>query len=272
MDCRLQQKGALSGDILVYIFQIFYNVGRKGERSVEKVIRIAVCEDEQVLLEQLADQVKVILEKHSVPASVSAYASGAALLAKDPFDILLLDIEMEPLNGLELAGKLRARGDEGRVIFITAYQQYALKAYDVQAFHYLVKPVDLEKLETVLLKVCSILKRESGQSLAIHQGGAVRRIAFGQISYLEVINRKIYIHRNQETFPFYGKINELEQMLPEVFFRCHRSYIVNFDHVEHYNRQEIWLDCGEVLPLSKRRYQAFGLAFMHYLKKRGDVF
>ena len=86
------------------------------------------------------------------------------------------------------------------------------------------------------------------------------------------MNRKIYLHKNEETVPFYGKLNELESMLPDTFFRCHRSYIVNFDHVKHYQKETVWLDNESIVPLSRRRYQAFGLAFMYYLKKRGDVF
>ena len=236
------------------------------------MIRIAVCEDEHILLEQLTDDIKNILNKYSVMYSIKAYANGSALLAREKFDILFLDIAMQPIGGLELAKRLRARGDESKLVFITAHQQYAIDAYDVQAFHYLIKPVDLKKLETVLLKLCSLLKAECEHALTFCQGTLVRRIPFEQILYLEVMNRKIYLHKNEETVPFYGKLNELEPMLPDTFFRCHRSYIVNFNHVKHYKREVIWLDNESIVPLSRRRYQAFGLAFMYYLKKRGDVF
>lgn len=236
------------------------------------MIRIAVCEDERILLEQLTEDIKNILDKHSIPYSVKAYANGNALLACEEFDLLFLDIAMRSLNGLELAKKLRARGDESKLVFITAHRQYAVDAYDVQAFHYLIKPIDLKKLEAVLLKLCSLLKGESEQALAFRQGTLVRRIPFEQILYLEVVNRKIYLYKSEESVSFYGKLNELEPVLPDAFFRCHRSYIVNLDHVKHYKKEAIWLDNECIVPLSRRRHQAFGLAFMHYLKKRGDVF
>jgi two-component system response regulator LytT len=236
------------------------------------VIRIAVCEDEQILLEQLTDDIKSILNKHSVMYSIKAYTNGNALLARGVFDILFLDIAMKPLNGLEIARKLRARGDESRLVFITAHQRYAIDAYDVQAYHYLLKPVDIEKLEAVLLKLCSLLKEECEHAVAIRQGTTVRRVPYEQILYLEVMNRKIYLHKNEETLPFYGKLDEIETTLPDTFFRCHRSYIVNLDHVRYYKKEEVWLDNETVVPLSRRRYQAFGLAFMYYLKNRGDVF
>ena len=236
------------------------------------MIRIAVCEDEQILLEQLTGHIKNILNKHSVIFSIEAYTNGNVLLSRGTFDIVFLDIAMKPLNGLTLAKKLRARGDESKLIFITAHQQYAIDAYDVQAFHYLVKPVDIRKLETILWQLCSSLTGEYEHTLAIRQGTAVIRIPFGQILYLEAMNRKIHLHKNGEFLPYYGKLDELEPTLPDTFFRCHRSYIVNFDHVQRYDKKDVWLLNGEQIPLSKRRYQSFGLEFMHYLKEIGDVF
>ncbi len=236
------------------------------------MIKIAICEDEQLLLKHLTDSIKTILARHSILYSIDAYTNGSAVLTRSPFDILFLDIAMKPLNGLELAKRLRERGDESKIIFITAHQQYAIDAYDVQAYHYLLKPVDTKKLEAVILKLCSVLREESEHAITIRQGTMVRRVPFEQILYLEVINRKIYLHKNQETIPFYGKLSEVEPMLPDTFFRCHRSYIVNFDHVQHYKKEVIQLDNGYILPLSRRRYQEFGLAFMYYLKRKGDVF
>ncbi len=194
------------------------------------MIRIAFCEDESVLLEQLTDDIKNILNKYSVLYSIKAYANGNALLAREKFDILFLDIAMQPIDGLELARRLRDRGDESKLVFITTHRQYAIDAYNVQAFHYLIKPVDLKKLEAVLLKLCSLLKVEYEHALTFCQGTLVRRIPFEQILYLEVMNRKIYLHKREEDIPFYGKLNDLEPMLPDTFFRCHRSYIINFNH------------------------------------------
>ncbi len=239
---------------------------------MHKLIRIAICEDEKILLNQLADQVKFILDRHSMEYTLELFTSGSALFIYGSFDLLLLDIAMEPLNGLKLAEKLRMRGDDCKLVFITAHPQYAIDAYDVQASHYLTKPVDTAKLESVLLKLCTSMQTERKCAIAIRQGTAVRRIPFGQILYLEVINRKIHLHTKNEILPFYGKLEELEPALPETFFRCHRSYIVNLSHVQRYDKKDIWLCNEEQIPLSKRRYQAFGLRFMNYLKESGDVF
>lgn len=235
------------------------------------MIRIAICEDEQTLLDQLTGWVKTILDKNMIACNIESFRNGSALLTREAFDILLLDIAMEPLDGLELAKRLRRRGDESRLVFITAHQQYAIDAYDVQAFHYLVKPVDMEKLEMILLKLCTSLRKERQRALVVRQGAAVRRVPLEMALYLEVLDRKIYLHTAEESVPFYGKLEELEPTLPGIFFRCHRSYIVNLCHVQYYNKEGIRLDNEENIPLSKRRYKAFGLAFMHYLKESGDV-
>lgn len=235
------------------------------------MIRIAICEDEQTLLDQLTGWVKTILDKNQITYNIESFRNGSALLTREAYDILLLDIAMEPLDGLELAKRLRRRGDESRLVFITAHQQYAIDAYDVQAFHYLVKPVDMEKLEMVLQKLCASLQKEHQRALVVRQGTAVRRVPLEMVLYLEVLDRKIYLHTAEEAVPFYGKLEELEPTLPGTFFRCHRSYIVNLCHVQYYNKEGIRLDNVENIPLSKRRYKAFGLAFMHYLKESGDV-
>lgn len=113
----------------------------------------------------MTDDIKNILNKYSVLYNIKAYANGNALLAREKFDILFLDIAMQPIDGLELARRLCDRGDESKLVFITAHRQYAIYAYDVQAFHYLIKHVDLKKLEVVLLKLCSLLKVEYEHAL-----------------------------------------------------------------------------------------------------------
>lgn len=236
------------------------------------MIQIAVCEDDPSFLGQLADRVRKILDRHSIKYHMELFSNGDALLLRGAFDILLLDIAMKPVSGLELARKLRMRGDEGSIIFITAYQQYAIEAYDVQAFHYLVKPVNLAKLERLLLNICSLIQKSRQNAITVRQGTSVRRVPLEQVLYLEVLDRKIYLHTQKEVLPFYGKLDKLESALPEMFFRSHRSYIVNLRHVQCYDKAEVILDNEESIPLSKRRYKAFGLAFLHYIKGSGDVF
>ena len=177
------------------------------------MIRIAICEDEQTLSARLSGWVSSILDRHSIAYSIETYQNGSALLAREPYDILLLDIEMEPMNGLELAGKLRARGDESRLVFITAHAQYAVDAYDVHPFHYMIKPVDIEKLEKILLQLHASLCEERSRAVIVRQGTAVRRVPLEQILYLEVLDRKIYLHTSEETVPFYGKLEDLEPAL-----------------------------------------------------------
>ena len=92
------------------------------------MVKIAVCEDELELLIQLTSYVKTILEKHSISHHIESFTSTGALFAREAFDILLLDIEMAPLSGLETAKRLRRRGDKSSIIFITAHPRYAIEA------------------------------------------------------------------------------------------------------------------------------------------------
>lgn len=235
------------------------------------MIRVAVCEDEEILLHRLAGLVRGIFDKHCISFYMETYVNVSSLLAHEAFDILLLDIEMEPLNGLEAAERLRRRGDDGKLIFITSHPQYAIAAYDVQAYHYLLKPVNEKKLEALLLTLCSVLERERQQAISVRQGTKVQRVPLNRVLYLEVLDRKVYLHTMEETIPFYGKLEELELTLPGIFFRCHRSYIVHLYCVKKYDKKEIILCNGERIPLSRRRYRPFSLAFMQYIKESGDV-
>ena len=136
----------------------------------------------------------------------------------------------------------------------------------------MVKPVEPAKLESVVMKLVSLHREERQNAIAIRQGASVRRVRLDEIIYLEVLDKKIYLHTGEEAIPFYGKLDELTPKFPEVFFRCHRSYIVNLGHVQCYDKGAITLDNEEEIPLSKRRHKTFGVAFLHYLRESGDVF
>lgn len=131
---------------------------------------------------------------------------------------------------------------------------------------------DLQKLEALLLSLSSSLLKKHRQAIAVRQGTHIQRVPLDKILYLEVLDRKIYLHTSRETIPFYGKLEELEPSLPKMFFRCHRSYIVNMQHIKRYDKGEITLYGSETIPLSKRRYPSFGPAFMQYIKESGDIF
>jgi len=159
------------------------------------------------------------------------------------------------------------------IIFVTALEEYVYEAFDVNARHYLLKPIDKVKFSEVLRRAMD--ERETMQTvearedlfLSIKQKNLTQRVFLRDIYALEVCNRKIKIHTQTETIEFYGKLGDLEQTLGDDFVRCHRAYIVSLAHISKYNATTIWLENDVTVPLAKPKYADFVKSYMRYAVK-----
>lgn len=235
-------------------------------------MKIAVCDDEKMIVEQLERHIRAICPD----AAVCSFASAEELLAyKEAVDILFLDIQMQGVNGMEAAKELRRRGQVNVLIFITALEDYVFQAFDVKAFHYLVKPVDWEKFRNVLQQ--AILqcrpdrkqeKEEEPDSIIVQHQGMHTKVVLDEIIYAEVFNRKVVLHKLDGDIEYYGKLSELAQRTGDSFFRTHRAYLVNLKYVETYHATEIFLKRGKAL-MAKGNYRDFVKSYMRYNRKKG---
>ncbi|MBD5457856.1 MAG: response regulator transcription factor [Lachnospiraceae bacterium] len=240
-------------------------------------MRIAVCDDEKEMQKILVGKIKELYPE----TEVFGYGSGEELLqAEEAFDIFLLDIQMAGRNGMETAAELRKKNRDTILIFITALEEYVFQAFDVGAFHYLVKPFTDEKFEAVLaaaVEQCgnrSSMEREKEAApeeryIVIKTGGVRTRILIKDIVYAEVFNRKVLIHSIHGDIEYYGKLSDLEKQLGEDFFRAHRANLVHFKYVEKYNVSEIWLEKGHAL-MAKQNYAEFVKRYLRYNQRKGS--
>lgn len=236
------------------------------------MLRIAVCDDEEGVARAMCVQIKGRLPD----SEIQVFTAGNAMLAAGGFDIVFLDIQMEGMNGLETAQRLRKLYEDTKIIFVTAAKEYVFEAFDVAAFHYLLKPVDTVKLYKVLDRaVDDIQKRESQtlnaegiQQLLIKTRYKNSIIDVADIYYLENAGRKIIAHTKPETIEFYAVMTEMEQKLGPEFFRCHRGYLVNMAYVARYDASNIWLTNGDVIYLAKGRYQEFERQYRLFLMSK----
>ncbi len=229
--------------------------------------KIAICDDEETQRSYLASLVKkwAKQEKHTVKAA--AYDSAEAFLFayvddKD-VDILLLDIEMGDMDGVELAKRLRAGNDTIQILFITAYPDFIAEGYEVSALHYLMKPVEKEKLYAVLDRaVCALKKAERFE--VFYTDGEALRIPVDEIMIVEAFAHSVVMTTVKEEYRLHETISKIEELLGDGFLRCHRSYLVNIKYIKRIAKTEIIMDNNAEVPISRRRYDMVNQAFIRY--------
>ena len=229
-------------------------------------LNIAICDDEKVIREQI----KELAEKEMPDVCAGLYETGDALLAAGKqFDIVFLDIQMEGTDGIETAKRLRQRDEDTILIFITGIREYVFEAFDVAAFHYLLKPIEEDKFREVFGRAEKELeKRKSKRRETVFVKTRNRSFTLEKdsILYVESRAKKVEIHTREETIEAYASMNELEAQLGEGFYRCHRGYLVNMAYVAEYDSESITLNNGEYVYLAKEKYGEFVKAYMRYLR------
>ncbi|MBR1635414.1 MAG: response regulator transcription factor [Lachnospiraceae bacterium] len=231
-------------------------------------MRIAICDDEIIIREDIEKKVRSILPE----ASIKSYASAGELLSDEDPDILLLDIQMDGMNGMEAAKRLREHSSDTVLIFITAMEEYVYEAFDVGAFHYLIKPFTDEKFKEVLLRAASDIqkrnRKRSGDStrhIIIQDGISRISIDTADIIFAEVLNRTVTIHLTNRDVSYRGSMVELSNQLGDGFFQTHRSFLVNMKYVTSYSSAGVETPKGMV-AIARGNLKHFVKTFMDYIR------
>lgn len=231
-------------------------------------IHIAVCDDEQAEADYLLQLVQSWAKSRGIRAVPAAFESAENFLFHyadhKNINLLLLDIQMGGLNGVELARQIRKQSEAMQIVFITGYPDFMAEGYDVSALHYLMKPVREDKLFQVLDKAAARLQAAPRTILLPKAGGSVR-IKADDIVYAEVLSHTTTLHlaaRGKEEFQM--RISDMEKLLGDGFFKCHRSYIVSMRYVRRVTRTAIMLEDDREIPLSRNLYDAANQAFIQY--------
>lgn len=229
--------------------------------------RIAICDD----VATVADYVKELVvqwakEVLQEPVEVRVYTSAEAFLFHYEEDrscqILLLDIEMPEMDGVTLARRIRAENRGIQIIFITGYTDYIADGYEVEALHYLLKPVNSVKLFEVLSRAAAKLQQEE-KGLLLNTPSGVVRLPYYEVRYIEVQKNYVTVHANRE-WVVKKTLSELEEQLNNSFFRTSRSFIVNLKYVRQIEKKEVLLSDGSRIPLSKPYYDLLNRALIEY--------
>jgi len=234
-------------------------------------MRIAICDDSKenlALLEDVVDGLKLR------ETEVECFENGESLLryitdSKDNFyQIYLLDIEMPGINGLDTAKQIREIDKRAIIIFVTAYSDYVFSSFEVQPFRFINKPIDREKLENVIHAAVNYIYT-SKRYIFISVDKAKIQLCCEDIMYFEGDKRKVNVYLPEETYSFYSKMSDIEKMVDNSWFvRIHVSFIVNMDYVKAIYTDEIVLNNGVHLPVSRKYQKSVKLEHMRYLKWR----
>ncbi len=228
--------------------------------------RFAICDDRKEDIDYIEAIIRKWNRKAGLQLMIEGFPSGEAFLfayeEDRDFDVLFLDIEMKSLSGIDLAQKLRQMGSRIQIVFVTGYPDYIAQGYDVEALHYMLKPVTEEKLCAVLERALERIKnQEREMTLTVPEG--IVRIPLSEIRYLEVMGNYVTLHGGED-YSVKRTLSQLEQLLDERFYRIHRSYIVNIQSVKKCTRTEVTLKDGTTLPLSRKHYEGLNRAFIEY--------
>lgn len=228
------------------------------------MIRIVILEDD---LQQAEHLISLINEYHRAHAGTSFdvvhYSSGAELLAAyhSNADLILMDIQMEGINGIETARKIRKTDEQAIIIFITSIAGYAVDGYSVNAYDYILKPLGYPMFEAKLGRVLRLLtERKKETIVTINTKTEFIRLSADKIMYIEVSDHDVLVHTEEKLYRHWGTLADYEAQLPaKDFVRCNACYLVNLRYVRMVHGSTVLVGDDE-LAISRSRHKDFLVA------------
>lgn len=230
-------------------------------------MEVVICDDEKELREELKTLLVGYTRKNpEFSFNISEYGSGEELLARtEPIDILFMDIEMDGINGIDTAKKIKEENNGTILIFVTSFSRYAPETFRVGAFQLLLKPVGEKEFTEDLNRALIQYKRYHMQFVAKFRGSEVV-LKYKDIIYLDYVERHVVVHTVKGDYPIVSKLSDVEEeFCLNGFVRIHQGYIVNMKYIRMIGMADVELKNGTILPLSKSRRAEALERFNQYL-------
>lgn len=223
------------------------------------MIHIAVVEDDPAYRQHLVGFLHDFEQETGETFQISLFSDGLEIAGnpKASFQIILMDIEMKHLNGMEAAKRIRKNDRDVIIIFITNLSQYAIQGYEVEALDYVLKPVNYFAFSQVLQKAVKKVKQKTAFFLHIMKESSMTRLDAASIHYIESQGHNVIYHTGQGEYTCRDSLKNLEQKLAgRNFSRCNSCYLVNLAQVERVEKNDVTV-AGTVLPISRPRKKGF---------------
>ena len=224
------------------------------------MIQIAVCDDEAVYIEKISTLISDYFIDKKEKYEIVSYHSGEELLAATGrYSIIFLDIEMEGMDGLETAKRIRENDKQVPIVYVTSHIQYSMKAYTVHPFQYITKPLREEDIKTVFDDYLALLEEKEEKLMFVTENG-METVEVGAICYFIVTDRNKLVMATKETeYIVCEKLSDVYEKLDKhIFYMAHRSAIVNIKHVVRLeNGYDIIMSNGQFCPLAQKKKTEF---------------
>ena len=236
-------------------------------------IRIACCDDEKQQLELYKTMFTNIEMRQDIKLNVEYFLSGNFMLErfqseKNPFDLVYLDMDMDEKSGLDLAKEIRQNyHSDCLILFLTNYPKYMQNSFDVRAFQYMIKPVQLDEFEKKFNAARKYLEKDDKNRvvLKIDEDNVV--FFTNEIYYIEKekSSKQFLVYLEDKCVVAKGVLSAIEnQLLEQHFMRTHRSYLVNMKHIRRIQKNDLVLSNGNLVPISRRKEKELKQQFMRY--------
>jgi DNA-binding LytR/AlgR family response regulator len=238
-------------------------------------LKIAICDDDDRLRADLSDCIRSVPPPQGFRLELSQFDSGDALAsafaAGERFDIVVIDMMMPGMTGIETAKAIRPMDEDAIIICLTNSPDFAVQSYRIDAFDYLLKSNDWNEFKATLSKALSIAASRDSAKLRVRSGTAVHTIRCRDIEFIEVNGKKLSYHLvSGEAIESYKSMRELESELAgqSQFFMIHRSIVVNLSYVVELDPRYVRTLTSERLPVARGKRPSLEEAFLRHAVSR----